>query len=534
MAAWRRSPWFARIAIALLFGFMAAVLIGNAMTAGLNRDEHQFVAAGALLARDGWLPYRDYPYLHLPMLVFVYGTIFKATDYLLLAARGFNVCAAWILLIVVFRLSTRALREQEYHLRIGVSVAVTLLLFTNPLFRFTEGRAWNHDFPVLLAILAFSCGCTYAQKIFYRKVLFFLAGIFLGGAVSSRLTFAPLILPFLAIVLFGPNSSERKQWPMAALFGAGLAIALLPTLLLFWMNPHQFLFDNFTYRGAIGRSFRIIENRHSITTGSAILFPFGLIFQYPNNAWVVLVFAYVVLWKRLICWDWRCDPERRLTFILVLLPFAIVGCFAPRPPFRQYYYDLVPFLILGIVYSLAGTEPRLLSRYLLTFFGFFLVCGAFSRFDFSYLKAFGTADQWRPLTVHSMGLDIKEAVRRGRILTLSPIFPLEGGLSIYPKFATGVFAWRTSKFIPKKEQEELGFASAENLSKLLDSDPPAGILLGGEPAELEQPFLEFAQKNQYTLHPLNPDYSLWIAPTKLGARSGSRFHEFSRMSSIRK
>ena len=529
-----RSPWFARIAIALLFGFMAAVLIGNAMTSGLNRDEHQFVAAGALLARDGWLPFRDYPYLHLPMLVFVYGTIFKATDYLLLAARGFNVCAAWILLVVVFGLSTRALREQEYHLRIGVSVAVTLLLFTNPLFRFTEGRAWNHDFPALLAILAFSCGCTYAQKIFYRKVLVFLAGIFLGGAVSSRLTFAPLILPFLAIVLFGPNSSERKQWPMAALFGAGLVIALLPTLLLFWMNPHQFLFDNFTYRGAIGRSFRIIENRHSITTGSAILFPFGLIFKYPNNAWVVLVFAYVVLWKRLICWDWRCDPERRLTFILVLLPFAIVGCFAPRPPFRQYYYDLVPFLILGIVYSLAGREPRLLSRYLLTFFGFFLVCGAFSRFDFSYLKAFGTADQWRPLTVHSMGLDIKKASRPGRILTLSPIFPLEGGLNIYPKFATGVFAWRTSKFIPKKEQEELGFASAENLSKLLDSDPPAGILLGGEPAELEQPFLEFAQKNQYTLHQLNPDYSLWIAPTKLGACSGSRFYEFSRMSSIRK
>src|ERR1700694_2732303 len=115
MAAWRRSPWFARIAIALLFGFMAAVLIGNAMTSGLNRDEHQFVAAGALLARDGWLPFRDYPYLHLPMLVFVYGAIFKATDYLLLAARGFNVCAAWILLIVAFPLSNRAPRAQEHH-----------------------------------------------------------------------------------------------------------------------------------------------------------------------------------------------------------------------------------------------------------------------------------------------------------------------------------------------------------------------------------------------------------------------------------
>jgi hypothetical protein len=517
MATWRRSPWFARTAIALLFGFMAAVLISIAMTSGLNHDEHQFVAAGALLARYGLLPYRDYPYFHLPMLVFVYGAIFKATDYLLLAARGFNVCAAWILLIMVFRLSTRALREQEYPLRIGVSVAVTLLLFTNPLFRYTEGRAWNHDFPALLAIFAFSCACTYPKRIFYRKVLVFLAGIFLGGAVTSRLTFAPLALPFLAIVLFGPNSSESKQWPMAALFTAGLVIALLPTLLLFWMDPHRFLFDNFTYHRVINRSFRIIENRHSMTTGGAILFPFGLILKYPSNAWVLLVFAYLVLWKRLIRWNWRGDPERRLTFILVLLPFAIVGCFVPRPPFTQYYYDLVPFLILGIVYSLAGAEPRLLSRYLVTFFGFFLVCGAFSGFDLSYLKAFRTADQWLPLTVHSMGLDMKKASRDGRILTLSPIFPLEGGLNIYPKFATGAFAWRTAEFIPKKEQEELGFVDAEDLSKLLDIDPPAGVLLGDEPAELERPFLEFAQKNQYTLHPLNHDYSLWIAPTNSAA-----------------
>lgn len=499
------------IALTLWFGFMAAVLTGVAMSRALNHDEHSFIAAGVLLARDGLLPYRDYPYFHLPTLVFVYAAIFKVTNHLLLGARGFNVAAALALLIAVFCMSMRALREREYYLRLGVSMAITLLLFTNPLFRYTEGLAWNHDFPALLSALTFTCVCSYSQGV-RRKVLVFLAGMLLGGAVSSRLTFAPLIAPFLVIIFLGPNPSGDKRWPAALLFSAGLVVALLPTLLLFWMNPHRFLFDNFSYHHTLNTSYQI-GKAQEVTVNEPLPFSYKrLISRYSGKMWLILAFSYLVIWKKLISWEWRGDGNRRLRFVLVLIPFAFIGCLVPRPSFEQYYYDLVPFLILGIIYSLATTEPRLLRRYLLTFLGVFLVCGAFSGFDFKYLNAFRTVDQWPPFVVHSMGLDLKKTIGRGRILTLSPLFPLEGGLQIYKAFATGPFAWRTARFVPKNEKEELGFVDAEDLSQLVDSERPAGVLLGGESEELERPFSEFAEKNGYTFHKRIYDYSLnsWI------------------------
>src|SRR5436853_6215645 len=62
------------------------LLVAHGLFRELDHDEHQFVASGALLARHGLLPYRDYPYFHVPYLVFIYAAIFSATDHLLLAA----------------------------------------------------------------------------------------------------------------------------------------------------------------------------------------------------------------------------------------------------------------------------------------------------------------------------------------------------------------------------------------------------------------------------------------------------------------
>src|SRR5437868_2817504 len=67
------------------------LLLGLSMTKRLDHDEHQFIASGVLWARRGLLPYRDYPYFHMPYMVFVYGLLFKLSDHLLLVARVFTV-----------------------------------------------------------------------------------------------------------------------------------------------------------------------------------------------------------------------------------------------------------------------------------------------------------------------------------------------------------------------------------------------------------------------------------------------------------
>ena len=78
----------------LVTALVFPLVLGLAMTKGLNHDEHQHIAAGALVARDGLLPYRDFPHFHTPYLAFIYAALFHATDHLLLAARLFGALCA--------------------------------------------------------------------------------------------------------------------------------------------------------------------------------------------------------------------------------------------------------------------------------------------------------------------------------------------------------------------------------------------------------------------------------------------------------
>ena len=80
--------------VAMVAGFFLVVgllLLGLNMRRGLNHDEHQFVAGATLVARNSLLPYRDFPYFHVPLLSLIYALLFQSWDRLLLTARVFSV-----------------------------------------------------------------------------------------------------------------------------------------------------------------------------------------------------------------------------------------------------------------------------------------------------------------------------------------------------------------------------------------------------------------------------------------------------------
>ncbi|MHC4359168.1 MAG: hypothetical protein ACYSTQ_10270, partial [Planctomycetota bacterium] len=68
--------------IGIFFTAVFVLLFSLSMQKGLAHDEDQFIASGALLAKELILPYKDYPYFHMPNLVFVYGMLFKYSDYM--------------------------------------------------------------------------------------------------------------------------------------------------------------------------------------------------------------------------------------------------------------------------------------------------------------------------------------------------------------------------------------------------------------------------------------------------------------------
>jgi hypothetical protein len=122
-----------------------------------------------------------------------------------------------------------------------------------------------------------------------------------------------------------------------------------------------------------------------------------------------------------------------------------------------------------------------------------------------------TSGEWLPVKVHRLGVEIADAAGGGIVLTLAPIFPLEGGARIYEEFAAGPFAWRIAPFVPEGDRLEGGIVSETQLDALLRPKPPRGILVGYE-GGLEQPFIRYAEENGYRALELTDGKTLWLPP----------------------
>src|SRR5260221_5180550 len=97
----------------------------------LDHDEHQFVASGALLARRGLWPYRDYAYFHMPNLVIVNAILFRMSDHLLLMSRLVSMFAGFFTAVLVF-FAVRSTFSYKPRARNVAAVLTTLVLVCNP------------------------------------------------------------------------------------------------------------------------------------------------------------------------------------------------------------------------------------------------------------------------------------------------------------------------------------------------------------------------------------------------------------------
>src|SRR5688572_10145294 len=120
----------------------------------LSHDEHQHIAAGVLFARDGLLPYRDFPYFHLPYLIYVYGFLFQVTDQYLLAARLFSAVCAALTCGLVCGAAWKMFAAHATGQRVAITAGAFLLLVSSPLFYNSVGFAWNQEASVLMCILS--------------------------------------------------------------------------------------------------------------------------------------------------------------------------------------------------------------------------------------------------------------------------------------------------------------------------------------------------------------------------------------------
>jgi hypothetical protein len=502
----------------IVFCSGALLLLNANMHKELSHDEHMYVAAGTLIA-EGLVPYRDFPYLQMPYLPFAYALLPEYEQHYLLTARLFSTLCGWLLLGLIFAEGWRIFEGRNTALRTVVALGGPLLVAANPIFNYTGGLAWNHDLPVLLAVGAFllhlrafaSCsGMSQPAPAPLRAA--FAGGALLGLAVGTRLSFAALLPLFVVALSFFPPGATVRQRLVAVLSHLlGFGAALLPALALFAAAPTRFLFNNVDYH-TLNTGYWLAQGYERAMTLPGKVAYLGEVVREPGT--LALMLALLATTATLAFGAGR-GSERKYLFELALslgsAAILVAAALAPTPTWYQYFYAPVPFLALGLIYALASSpeQPRLFALRLALFgaavsFAIFQVVPTYG-----LLEGRLSTDAWTPLETHRAGEEIRDATAGGTILTLSPLFALEGGAAIYPQLAAGPFAWRSAPLLTEVQRRELGLVSAQELPLLLSNKRPSAILVGQEGA-LDNPLVEYARENGYQERKLRDNLTLWV------------------------
>jgi hypothetical protein len=477
------------------------------MRRDLNGDEHQFIASGALLKSKLLIPYKDYPYFHMPNLVFIYGIIFSFSDHLLFSARLFSVICASFALGLIFYISFDRFKYLSYSIRFFTAAGFVVLLVTNPYFIFTNGRAWNHDLPILCNLLAFIFHCRSADSNKTRWIL--LSGLFLGFAIGTRITFIFNVVPFVLITLAFPNAVLKRKLYLIFLFCLGVFAASLPSLTTFIASPERFIFGNLGYKHFSMMYHKGMYYSEGLPFIAKFLKLIKNIFLEPRNSLLFSCFIFFIslsVWHRM---KGILPRTLEIPFLLMIIFCHFIGAFSPPRANYQYFYAPIPFIVIAVIYALANIDKRNKGRWNLSLVGLVIIISGL--YGFSHYPNFSnllSPHGWFPIRIHQRGIQIANLVGKGPVLTIAPLFPMEGGVEIYEQFATGAFAWRISKFLSDEQREKFGITSQEELKDSLKSRPPKGILVGYERA-LEEPFVDYAKENNYKKSKVKRK-TLWI------------------------
>lgn len=498
------------IGISLFFLAIFILLLSKALNAELNHDEHQFVASGKLLADQFSFPYIDYPFHHMPNLVLIYALLFKLTNYSLLGARFLSVACATLSTGILFYITYQHFYYQDSLIRNLLAVACVILLISNPLFESVSGKAWNHDLPTLLILLSFAFLCRYDnQDISTRKVFF--SGILLGLAIGSRLSYATVIIPYIGAFLIFPSQQPRtSRYLHIIAFSIGVSLGLLPSIVLFIANPKFFIFGNVIYPKLNPVYRNLLLHRSGMTITGKIIYFLTNVISSPLNMLLYLGLFVIMVTATVKSMLTKTSTNLSLVFAFGLSLFLLIGSFGPTPSWYQYYYAPIPFLILGIFFGFSTLfgKRRQSSRFLtIVLLLSVIILGSARMVSFDDIKMMNHPNQLLTIQVHNFGMDIKSLLGEGKILTLAPIIPLEGGLEIYEAFTTGPFTWRTAFLLAEEKREEYGVISHLDLEGYLENNPPDAILVGfeskndgfgfGDLGGLEKPLTRFAIQHGY-------------------------------------
>jgi len=514
MATPNRTITLCLLFLALVYLF--AVSLMWSLIGRINHDESQFMASAFLFYSEGLHPYRDFAYFHMPNLVYIY-SLFFGTENPLLTARIFTAICGFGICATLIYYGRHLLKGHNQWVRLIVPVALTIIFCHSYIYKIALYHVWNHASSVLLAALAFTVITKWNLDKQDKSYILF-AGFTLGMAIGIRLSIAPIIIPFTYLILAQPDLTFTSRKSQFLLFTLAGFIANLPGLYFLFFHFDSFWFGNLTYPQMNTSFYEGIGRQNAMDLPGKFDFFWEKILRRHNEKSILLAMipALIILLASL-----QSSKKKYINqslFGIMTLIFCIIGSVAATPSQRQYYFILFPMAIL-LTFQLYSLCKHKSLQFILLGIVIALLIISFTTYSPYTMRGrlHGMLLGQETVGIITFNQDIVflkdrfQASQNRRILTLSPVYPVNAGLDIYPEFATGPFAWKTSHLIDKQLALKQNLPIKENLVSFMIQHSPVGILTGDEKHE-DIPLIDAAIQLKYSPEHLPSGNVLWIAP----------------------
>jgi len=505
------------ILVVLILIALSLAILANSMTKPLGRDEQMYCTAGSLLAQ-GKMIYRDFSYpAQMPYHPLLYAALFRTlnTTHYLLAGRILSVVCDILIVVCIVGIYRHIFKSFAVSgMLLGLAAAV--LYVFNPLVDYANGYAWNHDVVVLFVVLSFwlFVSTDFKRKSKYWRIA--AIGALLTLATCMRITTALVELLFLVVLLAvrtpqeaQPAESIKQRIKTISPFLIAAAVLLLWPVWVIAQAPRAFFLNLVKIPTLYGQWLHQIGMVHD---------KYNLIFTcLTTPGYFALIVLTIYLFLVIVCLRRRLKISNAQNLLLAaLLPvtFFIIALIPPTM-WRQYLAMPVPFLLISAAFPLlylrkltASARPDKHFKIASVLVSVCVLVAVFSYPVVLYRTVIVLVpESWVPMRLHRISEDIAEKLKTQNsklILTLAPLYALEGGCDIYTELSAGSIVYRIADSMTPADRAVTHTVGPKTLAALLEKSPPSAVILG-----VEMDFLE----DQLFLAAIAPEPQKWEPKT---------------------
>jgi len=189
----------------------------------------------------------------------------------------------------------------------------------------------------------------------------------------------------------------------------------------------------------------------------------------------------------------------RINLLLAALLPVVFFIIALIPPtmWRQYLAVPVPFLVIGFAFPLSYLRSSAGKAGVTVQFNIAAALVAVSSlvavlsYPFVLYRApvALVPESWVPIEIHKVSEEIAEKLETRDsklVLTLGPLYALEGGCDIYTELSAGAIIYRIADSLSAEDRRTTHTAGPQTLLESLEINPPSAVILGVEMGRLEE------------------------------------------------